>query len=441
MTHPTKLPKGGVDPPAETRVPRGAGIANALIPSRALIPLLQHTGAPAACLVRPGDRVKEGMLIGKADGSASAHVHASIPGIVSDVSEHRLPSGEVCTAVAIDLGGEFETSGKPRGRREWESLARLDLLDRIRTAGVVGMGGESVPTHLKLAVAPGSSSPLLVANGVDSEPLMNADDALVREKAGEIVEGLRVCQALLRPARTIIALGEHSEDFVPELEGVLRHSGMKAEVAVLPSRYPQGHEQLVLAALDGRPPGSLTNATVLNLATLFAVFEAVLLGKPLIERVLTVTGSAVARPRNLKARFGTSLSDLLDECGGLASPPGRVVMGGPMRGVSVDSLSLPVTKGTAGIVAFSVADARRGAELPCIRCGNCIEACPWGLVPTRLSKLIRNGDQAVAAREGLSRCTECGCCAYACPSRIPLVAVLRDGKRALRAGLGAGPHE
>ena len=440
MTHPTKLPRGGVNPPTEVRVPRGAVIVNAVIPSRALIPLLQHTGKAAVCLVKPGDRVKEGMLIGKADGSGSAHVHASIPGIVLEVREIRLPSGEVCTAVAIELGGEFETSGKPRARREWEGLARLDLLDRIRTAGVVGLGGESLPTHLKLAVPPGSSSPLLVANGVDAEPSMNADDALLREKAGEIAEGLRVCQALLRPARTIIALGEHSEDLVPELEGILRQSGMKAEVTVLPSRYPHGHEQLVLAALEGKPPGSRTNATVLNVATLFAVFEAVLLGKPLIERVLTVTGSAVAQPHNLKARFGTCINDLLDECGGLTSQPGKIVMGGPMRGVSVDSLSVPVTKGTSGIVAFGMANARPGVELPCIRCGNCIEACPWDLVPTRLSKLIRMGDAAAAAREGLARCTECGCCAYACPSRIPLVAVLRDGKRALLSDGKAAPH-
>jgi Na+-translocating ferredoxin:NAD+ oxidoreductase subunit C len=440
MTHPTKLPKGGVDPPTEILVPRGSVIANAVIPSRALIPLLQHAGKPALCLVRPGDRVTEGMLIGKADGSGSAHVHASIPGIVSEVRELRLPSGHVCPAVAIELGGEFATSGKPRARREWEGLARLDLLDRIRTAGVVGLGGESQPTHLKLGVPPGSSSPLLVGNGVDSEPWMNADDALLREKADEVVEGLRVCQALLRPARTVIALGEHSEDLVSELERILRQSGMKAEVTVLPSRYPHGHEQLVLAALEGNPPGRRTGATVLNVATLFAIFEAILLGKPLIERVLTVTGSVVAQPRNLKARIGTSVNDLLEECGGLTSEPGKIVVGGPMRGVSVDSLLVPVLKATSGIVAFGIGDAQLGTELPCIRCGNCIEACPWDLVPTRLTKLIRMGDPATAAREGLSRCTECGCCAYACPSRIPLVAVLREGKRALIADGKVTPH-
>ena len=432
MTYPTKLPRGGVDPPAEILVPRGSGITNAAVPSRALIPLLQHAGKTALCLVKPGDRVREGMLIGKADGSRSANVHASIPGIVIEVRDHLLPTGELCAAVAIELGGEFDTSGKPRSRREWESLSRLDLLDRIRGGGVVGLGGGSIPTHLKLAVSPGSSSSLLVANGVECEPSLCADDALLREKASDMMEGLRICQALLTPARTVIALGEHSEDLVPEFERLVRQKAMKVDVAVLPSRYPYGHEQLVLVALGCRPPGSESSATVLNVATLYAVFEAVVLDKPLFERVLTITGSAVRHPRNLKVRFGTSIGDLLEECGGLGSEAAKIVMGGPMRGVSIDSLDLPVTKGTSGIIAFGGPAALQKTELPCIRCGSCIEACPWDLVPTRLSKLVRVGEAATADREGLSRCTECGCCAYACPSRIPLVAVLREGKRALR---------
>ena len=429
MKYPTKLPRGGVNPPSETLVPPESGIANAAVPLRALIPLLQHSGKPAICLVKPGDRVGEGMLIGKADGSRSANVHASIPGIVVEVRDHCLPDGEVCTAVAIELGGEFETSGRPRQPREWEKLSRLDLLDRIRAAGVVGLGGASLPTHLKLAVTPGSSSSILVANGVESEPSLCADAAILREKASEIVEGLRICQTLLTPARTVIALGEDSAGLVRELEDLIRLKGMKGEVAVLPSRYPHGHEQLVLSAVGG---GDGAAATDVNVAALYAVFEAGVLDKPLIERVLTVTGSPLLHPRNLKVRIGTRIGDLLDECGGLAPGPVKIVMGGPMRGVSVDSLDVPVTKGTSGIVAFAGAAARQAAELPCIRCGSCIEACPWDLVPTRLFKLIRLGDAAAAEREGLSKCTECGCCAYACPSRIPLVAVLRDGKRALR---------
>lgn len=438
MTDTTKLPKGGVNPPIELPGPRDPAIVNAALPNRAIIPLLQHAGKPAIRLVKPGDAVSEGMLIGKADGPRSAHVHASVPGIVAAVREISVVSGRSCEAVEIDLGGSFETSGKPRVPRPWGSLGRAEILERIRTAGVVGLGGASVPTHLKLAPAPDGSCSLLAGNGLDCEPSLGADDALLRERPAEIVEGLHICQSLLSPARTVLAISERSESIAGELQRIIRSAGMKAEVVVLPARYPQGHEQLVVAALNGRPPRHDPSSTALNVATLFAVYEAVVLGKPLIDRILTVSGSTVSTPRNLKVRLGTLVGDLLEECGGNLKETAKVVMGGPMRGVSVGSLDLPVTKGTLGVVTFSAAEARPPRETACIRCGACIEACPWGLDPTRLFKLIRAGEERQAAREGLSRCTECGCCSYTCPSRIPLSWILGEGRRRMSASNGGG---
>jgi electron transport complex protein RnfC len=435
MTNTTKLPKGGVNPPVELPGPRDPGIANAALPNRATIPLLQHAGRPAIRLVKPGDVVSEGMLVGKADGPRSANVHSSVPGVVAEIREITLSSGERCEALEIDLGGSFDTSGRPRTRRPWQNLPRADLLERIRSAGVVGLGGGGLPTHLKLTPPPGGSCSLLAANGLDCEPSLGADDALLREKPAEIVEGLRICQLLLSPARTVLAVGERSEDLVQDLERTVQQAGMDAQVVALPARYPQGHEQLVVAALEGRPPGADPSCTALNVATLLAVYEAVVLDKPLIQRVLTVTGSTVAHPRNLKVRLGTRVSDLLDECGGDLAQTGKVVMGGPMRGVSISSLDLPVTKRTLGVVTFSTAEARPLQEAACIRCGTCIEVCPWGLEPTRLFKLIRMGEEVQAGREGLGRCTECGCCSYACPSRIPLSAILGEGRRRI---LGPG---
>ncbi len=432
MKYATKLPKGGVNPPTDIRVPTSFGITNAVVPARAVIPLLQHAGSPARCLVKPGDAVREGMLIGKAEGPLSANVHSSIPGTVVDVGEIRLPTGVSCPAVTIELGGEFDRSGKSRPRLRWDGASRLDLLGRVQAAGVVGLGGGLQPTHLKLAVAPGRSVSLLVANGMECEPSLSADLALLREKPSEIAEAIRICATLLSPGRTVLALGEGSEDLAAAYEKILRESRTSCEIAVLPSRYPQGHEQLVLAALESTAPRAAGSAVVLNVATLYAVFEAVVQDAPLVERVLTVTGKPVATPRNLKVRIGTPVSELLDECGGLTAEPGRIVMGGPMRGVAVESLETPVTKGTSGVVVFPRERAR--TEWPCIRCGLCIEACPWDLVPSRLHKLIRMGQAEAADREGLPRCTECGCCAYACPSRIPLVAVMREGKRALERG-------
>ncbi len=426
------FPRADIVPPDENLVPRGAPIVNAAVPSTAVIPLLQHEGPPARCVVRPGEHVREGMVIGKADGPLSANVHSSIPGTVREILPVEMPGGSV-DAVVIDLGGEFDRSGRPRVSRTWEALSRLDLLSRVQAAGIVGLGGSLLPTHLKLATAPGAGVEVCVANGVDCEPSLSADNALMREKGAEIAEGLRICGRLLGARRLVIAVSEEEDDLPGMFERVFRAKDMACDVVVLPARYPYGHEQLVMAAVNGSAPGVEPGATpgkVLNVATLHAIYEAVVLDRPMIERVLTVTGDAVAQPRNLKVRVGTRVGDLFDECGGFTRPPARVVLGGPMRGSALPSLEAPVTKGTAGVVALSRAGAGPCAAYPCIRCGLCVEACPWGLVPVRLYKLIRQGRAGHAESEGLSRCTECGCCAFACPSNIPLVTELRAGKRA-----------
>jgi Na+-translocating ferredoxin:NAD+ oxidoreductase subunit C len=424
---------GGVLPPDDSLVSRSGSIVNAAVPAFAVIPLLQHTGPAARCVVKAGDAVEEGMLIGAADGPRSANVHASIPGTVVEIREVGMPGGR-CQAVVIELGGRFGRSGRPRSTRAWEGISRADLLARIRDAGVVGLGGTVIPTHLKLALPPGRSASLLVANGLGSEPSLSADYALLREKPQEIGEAIRICRALLDPGRAVLALAENAADLVPELEQVFKDMHVQAEIVLLPSRYPQGHEHLVVASLNGGNRDTLTDSVVLNIGTLQAIFEAVVNDRPLIERVVTVTGSPVVAPRNLKVRLGARIGDLFEECGGLTDRVGKVVVGGPMRGLAIDSLDVPVTKGTTGVMAFSAREARLQTEWPCINCGDCVEACPWDLVPTRLYKLIKKEDFEAAGREGLSRCTECGCCAFACPSHIPLVDVLRGGKRMMNRG-------
>jgi electron transport complex protein RnfC len=431
MMHAKNLSRGGVNPPDDSLISRTAPITNAAVPSLAVIPMLQHAGAPARCLVAPGDLVREGMLIGRADGPRSANVHSSIPGRVVEIREMHGPTA-VCQAVVVELGGEFDRSGRNHGVRRWDHLKPVDLLEKIQAAGVVGLGGALVPTHVKLALPPGRKVALLAANGVDGEPSLSADYALMREKPAEIVEAMRICRSLLAPSRTVLAIGEGAEELAPTFEQLCADlPGF--EVAIVPSRYPLGNEQLLVAALspgeNGRsePAGA---SVVLNVATLYAIYEAVVLDKPLIDRVVTVSGPLVASPRNVKARMGTRIGDLFDECGGLVGNPGKIVIGGPMRGVAIASLEVPVTKAAVGVTVFSRAEARTRREWPCIRCGACIDACPWELEPTRLAKLIRQGAIEAARRDGLARCTECGCCAFACPSRIPLAAVLAGGKQA-----------
>jgi Na+-translocating ferredoxin:NAD+ oxidoreductase subunit C len=431
MTDAKSLQKGGVRPPNDSHVSRTSAIANAMVPSRAIIPLLQHSGTAARCVVKPGDTVTEGMLIGRAEGAVCANVHASIPGTVAAVTDITLPDGTASPAVFIDLAGEFAKSGRPLQPRAWEALSGMELLARIQSAGVVGLGGELTPTHLKLTPTPGSAVGLLVATGIDSEPALSADYALSREKTAQIAEALRICRRLLEPRRMVLALDEDAQDLAAAYEAAFAQVKLGCEIAILPSHYPQGHEQLVLSAVGD--DGATGRSVILNVATLHAVYEAVVLDKPLIERVLTVAGDPVAQPRNLKVRLGTRLGDLFEECGGLLREPRKIVIGGPMRGIAVSSLDIPVMKGTSGVTVFDGARARARVEWACIRCGMCIEVCPWDLVPTHLCKLIRRGGFRAAHDEGLSRCTECGCCAYACPSHIPLVAVFKDGKKA-RAG-------
>jgi H+/Na+-translocating ferredoxin:NAD+ oxidoreductase subunit C len=424
------LSVGGVNPPSVELSP--GGIANASIPAFALIPMLQHAGSPARCLVRPGDTVQEGMLIGKAEGAGSANVHSSIPGTVVRVGETKGADGTASVAALIEFGGEFQRTGKPSAAADWQRVPRDELLGRIRSCGVVGLGGGLLPTHLKLAAEPGRRTAFLIANGIECEPSMHADVSLMKEKSRQIVIAMRICQKILEAHRVILAISESRQD---ELMPLFREASADGAVETvgLPGRYPQGHEDLVKASILAR--ASLSNGSaaspcvVVNVATLYAVYEAVVAQRPLIERFVTVTGSAVRKPGVLKVRIGTRVGDLFEECGGLTEPPGKVVVGGPMRGISVTSLDFPVTKAVAGVMAFTRAEASTGFQLPCIRCGACVEACPWELAPTRLNKLIERGDIAGALAEGLSTCTECGCCAFACPSRIPLVDTLRKGKR------------
>ncbi len=447
MTQRSKPSRAGIYPPDHSSLSRAASITNAPVPPLAVIPLLQHSGKPARCMVKPGQTVGEGMLIGQAEGPHSAHLHSSIPGRVVEIIESPLIGGGTCPAVVIELGGSFERSGRPQTALPWDSLGPQALLDLIRSAGVVGMGGEGVPTHLKLALSQSQKTELFVANGVDCEPSLTADYAVMRERPAQIVEGARICRKILGASRAVIAVGDSSEDLVPPLRIAIQDQGDPIELIVVPSHYPYGHEELLLASISGHgvssengspPPIGSPRSIILNVATINAVFEAVVYRRPVIDRVLTVTGMAVRTPRNLKVRIGTPISDLLAECGGLVSEPAKVVLGGPMRGAAIESLQIPVTKGTFGVVAFSHAEARPRREWPCVHCGACVDACPWGLEPTRIYKLIERRRMEEAAEAGLSRCTECGCCAFACPSHIPLVAILRRGKALLGGTGGAG---
>ncbi|MEM2674808.1 MAG: electron transport complex subunit RsxC [Candidatus Hadarchaeales archaeon] len=411
--------RGGVHPP-ERKWTASKPTERARTPQRVIIPLRQHVGAPCDPLVKVGDTVKRGQKIGDSAARVSAPVHSSISGVVSKISTELAPSGEFVTCITVESDG----------RDEEIQLPPLDpnspkevLLQRIRECGVVGMGGAGFPTHIKLN--PPKPVHTLIVNGVECEPYITCDHRLMLEKPEEIMEGAKIAANLLGVRRVIVAVEDNKLDAAERMRQV---AGGFAEVSVLKTRYPRGDERHLIKSLLGVevPAGGLpfdVGVVVQNVSTLKAVADAVK-GKALVERVVTVTGE-VGEPKNLLVRVGTPFSDLLEQCGGVAGKAAKIIAGGPMTGVAL-SRDAPVAKTTGCVLVMG--EVRREVEEPCIRCGRCLDACPMGLMPTLLAKLVRAGRYEECLSNYILSCDECGCCGYVCPSKIPLVHLMREGK-------------
>lgn len=433
MTHALTFPRGGILLPSREPENRPSPIVNAALPPVAVVPLRRAGGSVVECLVGPGDRVAEGELIGRPRDRQSAPVHAPIPGLVVAVREALLGDGRTGSAAVIELGGAFAQSGRPRPPRSWEVLDPQQLIAVVADAGVA-LDGRQEPLAERLAAARARSARVLVANAIESEPWLSAERRLLAERPGEVAEGLRIAKAATGCTRVVLAV---TADSVAAAEGAAAAFRGGLEVAVFERRYPQEEESRIAAALFGpasaRGRGALEGgAAVIGISSLVALREAVALGRPCLERVVTVAGSALREPRNLKVRVGTRAGDLVEEAGGLAAQPAAVVFGGAMRAHAFDGGSdwrgIPVAREVPAILLLSRRDLATGRERPCLRCGRCLDACPWGLAPARLGGLVGSAGLVRASAEGLGECTACGCCSYVCPSRIPLAARLREAR-------------
>lgn len=401
-------------------------------PARVIIPLQQHIGAPAKAVVSPGDRVRIGQVIGEAGGFVSAPVHASVSGTVHAVQDALLPNGTMTPAVIIDNDYqeewvELHPSDHP------ETMTAQELQAVVRNAGIVGLGGATFPTAVKLTPSGGRKIEKLVLNGAECEPYLTADHRLMLEKAADIIDGVHLMMMALDVDEALIGIENNKQDAIEIMTAAAKETeGIR--VVGLPVRYPQGGEKQLVYALTKRqvPNGGLpldVGVVVCNVGTVYAIDRAIREGKPLVERVTTV-GGLVNNPGNYLVRIGTPIDHLIQASGGLQSHVRQFIYGGPMMGMAIARFDVPVTKGCSGLVALGD-EAKEPRESPCIKCGACREACPMKLFPSRIDAFCRHDRFEDAEKIGVMNCIECGCCSYVCPAKRSLTQSMRTAKNAI----------
>ncbi|NLW22422.1 MAG: electron transport complex subunit RsxC [Tissierellia bacterium] len=430
--------KGGVNVPHHKELTEKIPIEKAEEPAVVAIPLHQHTGAPCEPLVKVGDTVKIGQKIGEAQAFVSAPVHSSVSGTVKSITPMAIPTGLTVNCVVIESDGknELHESVKPKGKLE--DLSPKEIIEIIKEAGITGMGGAGFPTHVKLSPPPEKKIDTIIVNGAECEPYLTADHRLMVEEPEKIVFGLKAIMKAVGVERGIIGIEKNKPDAILALKEASKDEE-NIHVASLKVKYPQGDEKRLINAITGRkvPSGGLpmdVGAIVCNASTTLAIAEAILEGKPLYERVVTITGKGVKEPKNLKVKIGTSFKDVIEQCGGFnEGAPGKVIMGGPMMGISQFSIDVPVIKGSGGILVLTEEEARPEPVLPCIRCGKCLEVCPVRLQPLYISSYALKSDFGKAEKFNALDCIECGACSYICPAKRPLAESIRLAKREILA--------
>lgn len=430
------FPIGGIHPSDNKKWSRGSAIEPMDLPDVVNIPLSQHIGAPAVAKVAKGDKVLVGQLIAEAGGFMSANIHAPVSGTVTAVDAQPNGQGLRQPMITIKREGDEWMPEIDRSETLVEKcdLSPKEIIDKIKAAGIVGMGGATFPTHVKLMIPDGKKAEALIINGVECEPFLTSDYRTMLERGERLIAGTRILMKAVGVEKAFIGVENNKPDAIAHLRSLLG-SDSGISVVALKTRYPQGGEKQLIAAVTGRqvpPPPALpidVGAVVCNASTAVAVYEAVQKNKPLIERVVTVTGKSLKEPKNLLTRMGTPVESLIAKCGGLPEGDVRVLNGGPMMGRALVNLAMPVMKGCSGIVVMSGKEVLRGEESACIKCAKCVSACPMGLEPYLISKLTRKRAWDDVESNDITSCIECGCCQFTCPANIPLLDHIRLGKQ------------
>ncbi|MEK6726434.1 MAG: electron transport complex subunit RsxC [Deltaproteobacteria bacterium] len=424
--------KGGVHPPDGKELSNAKAVATLPVPEKVTIPLSQHIGAPAESLVKVGDAVKKGQKIGEAKGFVSVPVHASISGKVTAVAGFPHPAGKNLPAIQIESDGLDEWSADVKENPGYKNLSPEEIKSIIQGAGIVGMGGAAFPTHVKLSPPANKKIDTLIINGAECEPYLTADHRLMLEEPNRVIDGASIIARALSVSNILIGIEDNKPDAIKTMADAARpYEGVR--VVSLKVMYPQGGEKQLIKAVSGKevPSGGLpmdVGVVVQNVATAAAVYDAVRFGRPLIERIVTISGSGVNNPGNFRVRTGTSSLKLIEAAGGFKSEIGKVISGGPMMGMTQYTLDVPVTKGMSGLLFLPQNEVKSYASEACIRCGRCVAVCPMGLLPNMLGIYAELDRFDQAEKANLMDCIECGSCAYVCPSKRPLVHLIRYAK-------------
>jgi len=431
------FPKGGIHPP-ENKITSTKSIKRLPTPKVVYVPISQHIGIPAEITVNVKDKVEIGQVIAKSSGFVSSNIHSPVSGTVTKLDKIIDTSGykKQCIVIRTDIKDEANFDDIEYPLKKEIDLEPKEILQKINDSGIVGLGGATFPSHVKLSIKEGTKLDCLIINGVECEPYLTADHRLMLEKAEEIIIGIKILMFALHIDKAVIGIENNKKDAIEVFKNLTKNeNGIK--VATLKVKYPQGGEKQLVRAILNRevPKNGLpldVGVIVYNVGTIYAIYQAIQYNKPLTERVVTITGKKLENASNYWVKIGTPIKDLVDEVGGLPEGTRKIVNGGPMMGKAIKNLDVPVTKGTSGILVIDKTEASRGEQKNCIRCGECVDVCPMGLEPHLLMNLTEKGKYDDASNEDIMTCIECGSCSYICPSHRPLLDYIRFGKNIVK---------
>jgi len=423
---------GGIHPFEGKELSKNKPIVDYNPVGEVVYPLSQHIGAPAKAIVKKGDSILVGQMIAEANGFVSAPIYASVSGTVKAVEPRRTISGDMGMCIVVDNDGLFKEIDWPEVQ-DYASLTREDIINTIHAAGIVGMGGAGFPTAVKLAVKEPQKIDYVIVNGSECEPYLTSDYRKMLEEPEKLIEGLKISLSLFENARGIIAVEDNKPDCIALLRKLTKNE-TSISVKALKTKYPQGSERHLIFAVTGRAincsmlPAD-AGCVVNNVDTVIAIYNAVKMGRPLITRIVTVTGDAIKDPRNFRIRIGTSMAELIEAAGGFVGEPKKVLSGGPMMGVALFDLNVPTTKTSSAILALTKDDVSESETTACINCGKCSEVCPGRVIPKKLAEYADHHDEEAFVENNGLECCECGCCSYICPAKRPLTQSIKSMRK------------